>query len=69
MWLKARALAVLEGRLPVGGFTVDVAFKTPVFLPSTVAVSAVPVADGWELGVRGARDGKPHLSGTVRSSG
>ncbi len=39
MWLKARALAALQGRLPEA-MTVDVAFKTPVFLPSTIAVAA-----------------------------
>src|SRR5439155_3226920 len=39
MWLKARTLAALEGRLP-DGYVADVAFKTPVFLPSTIAISA-----------------------------
>ena len=38
MWLKARTLATLEGRLP-DAFTVDVAFKTPVLLPSTIAIT------------------------------
>jgi len=65
MWLKARTLAALEGRLP-DSFTVDVAFKTPVFLPTTVAITAAESADGWALDVRNARSGKPHLSGTVR---
>ncbi|HEY8302732.1 MAG TPA: MaoC/PaaZ C-terminal domain-containing protein [Jatrophihabitans sp.] len=66
MWLKARTLATLQGRLPEA-LTVDVAFKTPVFLPSAIAVSATAVGTGWDLDVRGARSGKPHLSGTVRS--
>ena len=65
MWLKARTLASLEGRLP-GSFTVDVAFKLPVPLPSTVAIGAVPADDGWDLDVRAARSGKPHLAGTIR---
>ena len=34
--------------------------------PSTVAIGAVPVDDGWDLDVRAARSGKPHLAGTVR---
>jgi acyl dehydratase len=41
MWSKARCLAALESRLP-DGYTVDVAFKLPVPLPSTVAFSATP---------------------------
>ena len=66
MWLKARTLASLEGRLP-DAFTADVAFKLPVPLPSTVAIGAVPADGGWDLDVRAARSGKPHLAGTVRS--
>jgi acyl dehydratase len=64
MWLKARTLADLEGRLP-DAFTVDVRFKTPVFLPSTVAITAARSDAGWSLDVRNARNGKPHLSGSV----
>lgn len=65
MWLKARTLAALEGRLPES-FTVDVAFKTPVLLPSTVTITSGRSAEGWTLDVRNARSGKPHLSGAVR---
>jgi acyl dehydratase len=65
MWLKARTLAALEGRLP-DAFTADVAFKLPVPLPSTVAIGAVAVEGGWDLDVRAARSGKPHLAGTIR---
>jgi acyl dehydratase len=64
MWLKARTLAALEGRLP-DAYTVDVAFKTPVFLPSTVAIAAERTGAGWSLDVRNAKSGKPHLSGRV----
>jgi acyl dehydratase len=63
MWTKARALAALEGRLPAAG-TVDVAFKTPLLLPSTVQYATDPVDGGWAFGVR-SRDGKPHLAGVV----
>ena len=65
MWLKARTLAALEGRLPAA-YTVDVAFKTPVLLPSTIAISAAAANQGWTLDVRNARNGKPHLTGTIR---
>jgi len=65
MWVKARVLASIEERLPEA-FTVDVAFKTPVLLPSTVSLIAVPDAHGaWALDVRSAKSGKPHLAGSV----
>jgi acyl dehydratase len=65
MWLKARTLAALEGRLPPA-LTVDVAFKTPVFLPSTIAIATALEGSQWALDVRNARSGKPHLTGLVR---
>ncbi|MFJ6196759.1 MaoC/PaaZ C-terminal domain-containing protein [Micromonospora sp. NPDC092111] len=62
MWSKARCLAALAGRLPEA-YTVEVAFKLPVPLPSTVAFSAVP---GWDFALHDARTGRPHLVGAVR---
>ncbi|MGI8677759.1 MAG: MaoC family dehydratase [Jatrophihabitans sp.] len=67
MWLKARTLASLEGRLP-DAYTVDVAFKLPVPLPSTVSIGAVGSGDDWALDARAAESGKPHLAGTVTTS-
>ena len=64
MWLKARTLAAFEGRLPAA-FEVDVAFKTPTFLPSQVQLDAVPADGGWRLAVSNSRSGKPHLTGTI----
>jgi acyl dehydratase len=64
MWLNARVLGAMEPRLPEA-YTVDVAFKTPTFLPSGVAFAAERTDDGWELGVRNARSGKPHLAATI----
>jgi acyl dehydratase len=64
MWLKARTLATIESRLP-DAFSVDVTFKTPVLLPSTVSLVAAHHDDGWLLDVRNAKSGKPHLSGSV----
>ncbi|MGW8647400.1 MaoC/PaaZ C-terminal domain-containing protein [Micromonospora chalcea] len=65
MWSKARCLAALEPRLPEA-YTVDVAFKLPVPLPSTVAFSASPNGAGWDFALHSARDGRPHLTGSVR---
>jgi acyl dehydratase len=65
MWSKARCLAALEGRLP-SRYAVDVAFKLPVSLPSTVAFSATSTGSGgWRFGLHAAKSGKPHLTGEV----
>ena len=66
MWVEARALAALSGRLPEA-MAVDVVFKKPLFLPSTVTLSTAPVdGAGWDLAVRNATTGADHLLGTVR---
>jgi acyl dehydratase len=62
MWVKAKALAALEGRLPAA-YTIDVRFGKPVLLPTTVEFGARSRADGWDLAVT-SRD-KPHLTGRV----
>ncbi len=64
MWVKARTLASLEGRLP-DSYTVEVAFKLPVLLPATIGIVTVAEAPGWVLDVRDLRSGKPHLAGSV----
>jgi hypothetical protein len=57
----------MEPRL-AAAYTVDVAFKTPAFLPSAVAFAAQRTDDGWQLGVRNARSGKPHLTATITAA-
>ncbi len=64
MWSKARCLAALESRLP-DAYTVDVAFKLPLPLPSTVSFSSTPAGD---FALHDSR-GRPHLLGTVREEG
>ncbi|WP_299954790.1 MaoC/PaaZ C-terminal domain-containing protein [uncultured Modestobacter sp.] len=65
MWVKARALAALSGRLP-DAVAVDVAFRKPLFLPSTVTLSTEQAGGGWDLAVRNVKSGTEHLIGTVR---
>src|SRR4029453_3261206 len=60
MWLHARALASLGAR-PADPYRVDVDFKAPVFLPSTVSVSTRPTSDGFHLEVRRPRDQRLHV--------
>ncbi|MEU4526963.1 MaoC/PaaZ C-terminal domain-containing protein [Micromonospora ureilytica] len=61
MWSKARCLAALDARLP-DAYTVEVAFKLPVPLPSTVNFALLP--DGG-FTVHDSR-GRPHLAGHLR---
>jgi acyl dehydratase len=65
MWVKARALAALSGRLP-DVVAVDVGFRKPLFLPSTVALATAPREGGWDLAVRNATSGQEHLVGSAR---
>jgi acyl dehydratase len=66
MWLNARCLAALEGRM-TEACAVAVRFKLPVRLGSKVAFTASREADGEQVfEVRSARDGKPHLSGSAK---
>jgi hypothetical protein len=65
MWVKARALAALSGRLP-DVLAVDVGFGKPLFLPSTVTLSTAEAGGGWDFAVRNAVNGAGHLVGTVR---
>lgn len=65
MWVKARVLGALAGRLPEA-FVYDVQFKKPLFLPSTVQLSTAQAGGGWDVAVRNATSGSDHLLGTVR---
>jgi len=65
MWTKARSLAALENRLPAT-FGVDVEFRKPVLLPTTVVLGSRTAPDGTtDFGVRGERDPVTHLVGRV----
>lgn len=62
MWTKARCIAALENRLPAA-VRVDVAFKKPVFLPSTVAFGSRPLDDGYAFTLGKAGSETVHLVG------
>jgi acyl dehydratase len=64
MWTKARVAAALAGKLPKA-FTIEVAFKAPITLPSKVGFAAPVRADGVrELVVFGRRT---HLTGRIEA--
>jgi acyl dehydratase len=67
MWVKARCLAALEGRLS-DKLTAIVEFKSPLLLPSSVAFVGRPVDGGWMIAASQAASGRPHLTGTVQSN-
>jgi acyl dehydratase len=68
MWSKARCVAMLEPRLP-DAVRVDVAFKKPILLPSTVAFGSrnLPGQAGgrgdWAFSLTGPKNAAPHLLG------
>lgn len=64
MWTKARSLSALQNKLP-DAFTVDVEFRKPILLPSTVVFGSAPTGDGVTFGVKGARKPLTHLVGRV----
>jgi acyl dehydratase len=62
MWLQARCLSALEGRLP-DALEVAVEFRSPVLLPSRVALVAEPEDGGWRFAVRDPAGDRVHLTG------
>jgi len=62
MWTKARCVAMLENRLP-DAVRVDVAFKKPVFLPSSVAYGSRPADDGYAFSLHKRGSDTLHLLG------
>src|SRR5215207_271983 len=67
MWSKARCLAALQAHLPPA-FTVEVEFKLPLPLPSTVAFSTSAGGGVRRFALHDARSGRPHLEGTLSPS-
>lgn len=68
LWTKARALAALDGRLP-DAFTVDVTFRKPVLLPTTVDFGSAADGGMTRFEVRDTRKATVHLEGTVTPAG
>jgi acyl dehydratase len=65
MWVKARVLGTLAGRLP-DALAVDVSFRKPLFLPSTVTLSTAEAGGGWDFAVRNATSDTEHVLGAIR---
>ena len=65
MWVKARVVGALAGRLP-DEIALDVSFRKPLFLPSTVTLSTAQAGGGWDFAVRNATSDTEHVVGTIR---
>ncbi|MGH8455036.1 MAG: MaoC family dehydratase, partial [Nevskiales bacterium] len=65
MWTMARCTAELGDELPKGAFSLSVAFKLPVFLPSSVLMKYGPAATGIEFALLSEDGEKTHLAGQV----
>ncbi len=62
MWSLARCVATLENRVD-DKVTVQVAFKTPILLPGTVAFGSSIVGRGAVFSLSNPKTGAPHLVG------
>jgi len=70
MWTKARCLAALQqaGSAQLNGaFSVDVRFRRPILLPTTVAFTSAAAGTEIAFGVRDAATGSEHLDGRLRT--
>lgn len=65
MWSKARCLAALEDRLPNSGYSVDVAFHRPLFLPSEVIFNSCVNQQGESFSLHNKNSGVLHLLGQI----
>ena len=65
MWSKARCLAALEDKLPNSGYSVDVAFHRPLFLPAEVVFSSAVNRQGESFSLQNKTSGVLHLLGQI----
>lgn len=69
MWSKARCLAALQGQLNADAFSIDVDFKTPLFLPADVVLHYGETEQGIAFSLRNAAGTRPHVNGTLTRLG
>ncbi|MCK5096641.1 MAG: hypothetical protein KAR45_00980, partial [Desulfobacteraceae bacterium] len=68
MWSLARSVAALEKQFPKNDlFSIDVAFKRPLFLPGTVSLGAVKENQNIIFELRDNVTNIPHLAGTIHT--
>ncbi len=65
MWAKAYCLSHLEQYIQATPVTVDVSFKTPIFLPNKVVFSYYPEGDNVSFYLKDSNNDKPHITGSI----
>jgi acyl dehydratase len=65
MWSKARCLAEVMPVIGDRGFSVDVEFKLPVFMPSEVSFAFEQNDTGLVFELRDSKGRRPHIQGQV----
>ena len=68
MWSKARCLAAIEDQLPAAGYSVDVAFQKPLFLPAEVLFTYAKTAQDEKFTLNNSKSGVSHLIGQISRS-
>jgi acyl dehydratase len=66
MWMKARALASFEGRLPPS-LTAEVEFRAPLRIPARAVLRSAPAESGWRFALTGKDGERTHLEGSIRA--
>ena len=65
MWSKARCLAQLDKIIPEAGYTADVNFRRPVFLPSEVCLGSEQSQDTHKFALSNLSGSQIYLDGTI----
>lgn len=65
MWSKARCLAALEQQLPDEGYSVDVTFHRPLFLPSQVLFFSQQLEERQQFSLFNQTAEQAHLEGFI----
>jgi acyl dehydratase len=69
MWSKSRAVAHLMHPQYQGPAEVDVWFKLPIFLPSTISLHYSSASTGTDFEMKDSDGKKPHMKGSLKLSG
>lgn len=65
MWSKTRCLAALEDQLPESGYSVDVIFQRPLYLPSNVKFYTRQLESGQHFSLFNYQGEKAYLTGLI----
>jgi acyl dehydratase len=65
MYSKARCLAALDSMIPDAGYSVDVSFGKPLFLPSTVQFFSQQSNSSHQFSVTNSTGSQMHLEGAI----